>query len=149
MTTLLLVDASSYFYRAYHALPSLATRQGFPTGAIYGVLSMLAKLEREITFDYNACVFDAKGKTFRHEWYADYKGQRPAMPQEMQQQFDMLLEAIDALGWPIISKAGVEADDVIATISRRAESKGWQTIVVSGDKDLAQIVSDKTIIWIL
>jgi DNA polymerase-1 len=146
MTTILLVDASSYFYRAYHALPSLVTQKGFPTGAIYGVLNMLARLEKEISFHYNACVFDAKGKTFRHDWYADYKGHRPAMPQAMQQQFEILLEVIEALGWPIVMKEGVEADDVIATLGKRAEKRGWQTIVVSADKDLAQIVSDTIVI---
>ena len=139
MTTILLVDASSYFYRAYHALPSLVTQKGFPTGAIYGVLNMLARLEKEISFHYNACVFDAKGKTFRHDWYADYKGHRPAMPQAMQQQFEILLEVIEALGWPIVMKEGVEADDVIATLGKRAEKRGWQTIVVK-TKNIARIV---------
>ena len=101
MKTLLLVDGSSYLYRAYHALPDLRTTKGEPTGAIYGVLNMLRKLHKDVRADYSAVVFDAKGKTFRDDMYSEYKANREAMPDELTFQVGALYEAINAMGWPL------------------------------------------------
>ncbi|HEX9572425.1 MAG TPA: DNA polymerase I, partial [Burkholderiales bacterium] len=116
--TLLLVDGSSYLYRAFHALPDLRNAAGEPTGAIYGVLNMLRRLLADYKADYVACVFDAKGKTFRDELYPDYKANRPPMPDDLGNQIEPLFEAIRALGWPLVQIEGVEADDVIGTLAR-------------------------------
>ncbi len=140
MKTLLLVDASSYLYRAFHALPDLRTKAREPTGAIYGVLNMLRRLHKEVPADYSACVFDAKGKTFRDEWYPQYKAGRPPMPEELSAQVGPLHESIRALGWPLLEVEGVEADDVIATLALEAEKQGIRTVISSGDKDLTQLV---------
>jgi DNA polymerase-1 len=139
--TLLLVDASSYLYRAFHALPDLRNAAGEPTGALYGVLNMLRRLQADHKADYLACVFDARGKTFRDDLYPQYKAQRPSMPDELSCQIAPLLEAIAALGWPMLQIEGVEADDVIGTLARQAEQRGIRTIISTGDKDLAQLVS--------
>ena len=139
--TLLLVDGSSYLYRAFHALPDLKNRDGEPTGALYGVINMLRRLKREVPADYVACVFDAKGKTFRDELYPEYKAHRPAMPEDLADQIDPLHETIRALGWPLLMVDGVEADDVIGTLARQAEARGIRTVISSGDKDLCQLVS--------
>jgi DNA polymerase-1 len=138
--TLLLVDGSSYLYRAFHALPDLRNPQGEPTGAIHGVLNMLKRLTTDYKADYLACVFDAKGKTFRDELYAEYKANRPSMPDDLGAQIGPLKEAIAALGWPLVEIEGVEADDVIGTLARQAAEQGIDTIVSTGDKDLAQLV---------
>jgi len=138
--TLLLVDGSSYLYRAFHALPDLRNPQGEPTGAIYGVLNMLRRLASDYKADFIACVFDARGKTFREELYAEYKANRPAMPDDLGAQIAPLKEAIAALGWPLVEIEGVEADDVIGTLARQAAERGIDTIVSTGDKDLAQLV---------
>src|SRR4051794_4513234 len=111
MKTLLLVDGSSYLYRAYHALPDLRNRNGEPTGAIYGVLNMLRKLHKDFPSEYSACIFDAKGKTFRDDMYADYKATRAPMPDDLSRQIEPLHEAIRAMGWPLLIVDGVEADD--------------------------------------
>ncbi|MDD4881649.1 MAG: DNA polymerase I, partial [Gallionellaceae bacterium] len=140
-TTLLLVDGSSYLYRAFHALPDLRNRDGFPTGAIYGVINMLRRLHKDNPAAYVACVFDAKGKTFRDAIYPDYKAQRPPMPDDLAVQIEPLHEAVRALGWPILMIEGVEADDVIATLVHQAEAAGLDSIVSTGDKDLAQLVT--------
>ncbi|MDR1854683.1 MAG: DNA polymerase I, partial [Azoarcus sp.] len=140
MTTLLLVDGSSYLYRAYHALPDLRTSRGEPTGAIRGVLSMLRRLAGDYKAEYRACVFDAKGPTFRDEWYPQYKAQRPPMPEDLVAQIAPLHEAVRAEGWPLLSIAGVEADDVIGTLARQAVERGWQVTISTGDKDLTQLV---------
>ncbi|MDX1374963.1 MAG: DNA polymerase I [Burkholderiales bacterium] len=140
--TLLLVDGSSYLYRAFHALPELRSPQGEPTGAIYGVLNMLRRLGADYKAQARACVFDAKGKTFREEVYPDYKAHRPPMPDDLAAQIEPLVEAVGALGWPVLSVEGVEADDVIATLTERASAKGWRCVVSTGDKDLAQLVND-------
>ena len=113
-----LVDGSSYLYRAFHALPPLTTAQGQPTGAVYGVLNMINKLLREHEPEQVAVVFDAKGKTFRDELFADYKANRPPMPDELREQVQPLLEAIEAMGLPLLRVEGVEADDVIGTLVR-------------------------------
>ncbi|MDH3287015.1 MAG: DNA polymerase I [Betaproteobacteria bacterium] len=141
MKTLLLVDGSSYLYRAFHALPDLRNRQGEPTGAIYGVLNMLRRLHKETSADYSACIFDAKGKTFRDEAYPEYKAHRPPMPDELGSQIAPLKEAITALGWPLLEVEGVEADDVIGTLARQAEREGMRVIISTGDKDIAQLVN--------
>jgi DNA polymerase-1 len=142
--TLLLVDGSSYLYRAFHALPDLRNKDGFPTGAVYGVIAMLKRLRKDIPAECAACVFDAKGKTFRDDWYPAYKAQRPPMPDDLAQQIEPLHDAIRALGWPLLMVSGVEADDVIATLVKQAEREGMQSIVSTGDKDLAQLVGPAT-----
>ncbi|MBI3936265.1 MAG: DNA polymerase I [Betaproteobacteria bacterium] len=141
MKTLLLVDGSSYLYRAFHALPDLRNRKGEPTGAIYGVLNMLRRLHKETPADYSACVFDAKGKTFRDEAYPEYKAHRPPMPEELAAQLEPLHEMVRAMGWPLLVIEGVEADDVIGTLAREAERKGMRVVISTGDKDIAQLVS--------
>jgi DNA polymerase-1 len=138
--TLLLVDGSSYLYRAFHALPELRSPQGEPTGAIYGVLNMLRRLGADYKAQARACVFDAKGKTFREEAYPEYKANRPPMPDDLASQIEPLVEAVAALGWPVLSVAGVEADDVIATLAEAARARGWRCVISTGDKDLAQLV---------
>ncbi len=139
--TLLLVDGSSYLYRAFHALPDLRNRANEPTGAIYGVINMLRRLRKEVAADYIACVFDAKGKTFRDELYPDYKAHRPPMPDDLAAQIEPLNDCIRALGWPLLVIDGVEADDVIGTLAREAESRGMRTVISTGDKDLTQLVT--------
>jgi DNA polymerase I len=143
MKTLLLVDGSSYLYRAFHALQraGLRSQKGEPTGAIYGVLNMLRRLHKETRADYSVCVFDAKGKTFREEAYPEYKANRPPMPDDLAIQIAPLKEAIAALGWPLLEVEGVEADDVIGTLAQQAEREGVRVIIASGDKDLAQLVN--------
>ncbi|MBI4985095.1 MAG: DNA polymerase I [Rhodocyclales bacterium] len=141
MSMLLLVDGSSYLYRAFHALPDLKNRAGEATGAIYGVISMLRRLEADHKADYRAVVFDAKGKTFRDAWYPAYKEQRPPMPDDLAAQIAPLHDCIRALGWPLIMMDGVEADDVIGTLARMAAAQGIPTLISTGDKDLAQLVN--------
>ena len=146
--TLLLVDGSSYLYRAFHALPELRSpKTGEPTGAIYGVLNMLRKLATDYKAEARACVFDAKGKTFRDEVYPDYKATRSAMPDDLSRQIEPLHEAVKAIGWPLLCVAGVEADDVIATLAEEAKRRGWRTVISTGDKDLTQLVDERTL-WI-
>ncbi|MBU1664758.1 MAG: DNA polymerase I, partial [Gammaproteobacteria bacterium] len=139
--TLLLVDGSSYLYRAFHALPDLRNPEGEPTGAMYGVINMLKRLRRDYPSAHAACVFDAKGKTFRDDWYPEYKAQRPPMPDDLARQIAPLHEAVIALGWPLLMIDGVEADDVIGTLTREAEAAGMEAVVSTGDKDLAQLVT--------
>ena len=141
--TLLLVDGSSYLYRAFHALPDLRNAAGEPTGAIYGVLNMLRRLLADYKADYLACVFDARGKTFRDEMYAQYKANRAPMPDDLGAQVGPLLDAIRASGWPLLQIDGVEAHDVIGTLAREAERRGLSCVISTGDKDLAQLVSDR------
>ncbi|OGS97203.1 MAG: DNA polymerase I [Gallionellales bacterium RIFCSPLOWO2_02_FULL_57_47] len=140
--TLLLVDGSSFLYRAFHAMPDLRNREGLPTGAIYGVLNMLRKLRHDFPADYILCVFDAKGKTFRDDWYPEYKAHRPAMPDDLARQIEPLHQAIAASGWNLLMLEGVEADDVIGTLARQATQDGVRCIVATGDKDLAQLVNE-------
>src|SRR3954462_428382 len=115
--TLLLVDGSSYLYRAFHAIGELRNSRGEPTNAIFGVLNMLRRLHKDVPADYSACVFDAKGKTFRDDWYPQYKATRTPMPDELGAQIEPLHECIRAMGWPLLEIGGVEADDVIATLA--------------------------------
>ncbi|MEX0607250.1 MAG: DNA polymerase, partial [Halofilum sp. (in: g-proteobacteria)] len=137
---LVLVDGSSYLFRAYHALPPLTTSVGDPTGAIYGVLSMLKRLVSDYAPERMGVVFDAPGKTFRNDIYADYKAHRPPMPEDLGAQIGPLKEAIEALGLPLLSIAGVEADDDIATLADIERARGGEVVVSTGDKDLAQLV---------
>lgn len=143
MKTLLLVDGSSYLYRAFHAMPDLRNRAGEPTGAIYGVVNMLKRLRREVPADYIACVFDAKGKTFRDDWYPEYKSHRPPMPEDLAAQIEPIHAIVRALGWPLLMVDGVEADDVIGTLTTRASQAGMRAVVSTGDKDLAQLVDER------
>ena len=140
--TLLLVDGSSFLYRAFHAMPDLRNRHGEPTGAVYGVLNMLRRLRQDYPADYSLCVFDAKGKTFRDDWYPQYKAHRPSMPADLAQQIEPLHQAIAASGWKIAMVDGVEADDVIGTLARQASEDGVRCIIATGDKDLAQLVNE-------
>ncbi|MCI4440557.1 DNA polymerase I [Tibeticola sp.] len=143
---LLLIDGSSYLYRAYHAMPDLRADpndpNSAPTGAIRGMINMLEKLRREVNPDYVACVFDAKGPTFRDELYADYKAHRPPMPESLAAQIEPIHEVVRLLGWPVLEVPGVEADDVIGTLAVTGARQGLAVIVSSGDKDLAQLVND-------
>ena len=141
--TLVLVDGSYYLFRAYHAVRGLSNSKGEPTGAIYGVVNMIKKHLSEGGPDYFGIVFDAKGKTFRNDMYEEYKANRPPMPDDLASQIQPLHDIIRAMGIPLLIIDGVEADDVIATLSRQAEKKGIKTIVSTGDKDLAQMVNDK------
>ncbi len=139
---LVLVDGSSYLYRAFHALPNLSNAQGEPTGALHGVLSMINKLRREQPTALMGIVFDAPGKTFRDDLYAEYKATRPPMPDELRAQVEPLLQAITAMGLPLLQIDGVEADDVIGTLCHAAAGKKLKVLVSTGDKDLAQLVND-------
>jgi DNA polymerase-1 len=143
--TLLLVDGSSYLYRAYHALPDLRNARGEPTGALYGVVSMLRRLLHDYkdVAEYGACVFDAHGGSFRNRIYPEYKANRPPMPDDMRMQIEPIHDAAAALGWTVIVQPGVEADDVIGTLACQATESGFYTIISTGDKDLAQLVSDR------
>ena len=138
--TLLLVDGSSYLYRAYHALPDLRGPGGFPTGAIRGVVSMMKLLREQYPSLHGACVFDAKGRTFRDDWYADYKATRSPMPADLALQIEPIVEAVKLLGWPVLTVPGIEADDAIGTISCMAAKGGFRVVISTGDKDLAQLV---------
>lgn len=140
---LLLVDGSSYLYRAYHALPDLRNAEGEPTGAIYGFLNMLHRLQKDYPTAYVACIFDAKGKTFRNELYQEYKANRTAMPDDLVKQTAPIHELVRMLGWPVLSVEGIEADDVIGTLVTIASQEGFNTVVSTGDKDISQLVNDR------
>ena len=137
---LLLVDGSSYLYRAYHALPDLRNPAGEPTGAVRGMVAMLKKLREEFPSAHAACVFDAKGKTFRDEWYPEYKANRASMPEDLAKQIAPIHAVVKLLGWPVLEIPGIEADDVIGTLARAAAARGQRVVVSTGDKDLAQLV---------
>ena len=140
--TLLLVDGSSFLYRAFHAVPDMRNQHGEPTNAIYGVLNMLRRLRQDYPADYSLCVFDAKGKTFRDDWYPQYKANRPSMPVDLAQQIEPLHQLIAASGWQISMVDGVEADDVIGTLAQQASNDGVRCIIATGDKDLTQLVNE-------
>jgi len=139
---IILVDGSSYLFRAYHGLPKLTTSKSHPTGAIRGVISMLRKLQQDYPKSKMIVIFDAKGKNFRHEMYPEYKANRPPMPEELACQIAPIHQIIDAMGLPLLMIDGVEADDVIGTLAQEATEKGLETIISTGDKDMAQLVSD-------
>ncbi len=139
---LILVDGFSYLYRAFHALPPLTTSRGEPTGAVHGVLNMLKKLLREHPGTRLVVVFDAPGKTFRDDLFAEYKAQRAPMPDDLRTQIDPVLQAVTGMGLPLLRVDGVEADDVIGTLARRAAAAGEQVLISTGDKDMAQLVNE-------
>ncbi|HGF8732286.1 TPA: DNA polymerase I [Neisseria meningitidis] len=142
--TLLLVDGSSYLYRAYHAMgQNLTAPDGAPTGALYGVLNMLRRLRSEYPHDYCAVVFDAKGKNFRHEMFPDYKATRPPMPDDLRPQAEALPDLVRLMGWPVLVIGQVEADDVIGTLAKQGAEHGLRVIVSTGDKDMAQLVDER------
>ena len=140
---LVLVDGSSYLYRAFHAMPSLTNSKGQPTGAAYGMTNMLKRLEAEVQPELAVVVFDAKGKTFRDDLYPEYKANRPPMPMELRSQIETIHALVRALGFPVLVKGGVEADDVIGTLAEQARQKGLDVLVCTGDKDMAQLVDER------
>jgi DNA polymerase-1 len=141
--TLVLIDGSSYLYRAFHALPALSNSRGDPTGAVHGVLNMINKMIKEQSTEHIAVVFDAPGKTFRDEMFAEYKANRPPMPEDLRLQIDPLMKAVPAMGLPLLRVKGVEADDVIGTLCRQAVKSGMDVLISTGDKDMAQLVEEK------
>ncbi len=141
--TLLLVDGSSYLYRAYHALPDLRGPDGFPTGAVHGMVAMLKRLLDQFPAEHAACVFDAKGPTFRDAWYPAYKAQRAPMPEPLVQQIEPIHDVVRLLGWPVLEMPGIEADDAIGTLARAGERAGHKVVISTGDKDLAQLVTPR------
>jgi len=144
---LYLVDGSSYIHRAFHAIRHLSTRDGTPTNAVYGVTQMLLKLIKDRAPSHLAVVFDAGGKNFRHRMYPAYKANRPPAPEELKVQFPLVREAVEAFDLPLVEVEGVEADDVIATLARQAEREGFEVVIVSGDKDLMQLVDEHTVMY--
>ncbi len=138
---MLLVDGSSYLYRAYHAMPDLRAPDGFPTGAIHGMVAMMKWLRDRYPAEHAVCVFDAKGPTFRDAWYPEYKAQRAPMPDPLRQQIEPIHEVVRLLGWPVLEVPGIEADDAIGTLARAAAASGHQVLISTGDKDLAQLVT--------
>ena len=141
-SSLILVDGSSYFYRAFHALPPLTNSKGQPTGAIYGVANMIKRLIKDYQTEKIVVIFDAKGKTFRDEWYPAYKAHRAKMPEELSSQFQPLVELLKAMGLPLLIIEGVEADDVIGTLAHQATIEGLPVVISTGDKDMAQLVNE-------
>ena len=141
--TIVLVDGSSYLFRAFHAMPSLTTSDGEPTGAIRGVVNMLRRLRADYPSEYFAVVFDAPGKTFRDDWYPEYKANRPPMPDELRAQIEPLHRIVRALGLPLLCVPGVEADDVIGTLAERAGKSGCRVVISTNDKDMAQLVDER------
>ncbi len=141
--TLLLVDGSSYLYRAYHAMPDLRSPDGFPTGAVHGFVAMMNWLRERYPAEHAVCVFDAKGKTFRDDWYPEYKAQRAPMPEPLAQQIPPIHEVVRLLGWPVLEVPGIEADDAIGTLARVAAESGHRVLISTGDKDLAQLVTER------
>jgi 5'-3' exonuclease len=139
---LLLVDGSSYLYRAFHAMPDLRNPNGEPTGAIYGMINMLRRLRSDLPTSHIACVFDAKGPTFRDEWYPQYKANRSSMPEDLVKQIEPIHAVVKAMGWPVIMVPGVEADDVIGTLAIQASAAGRSVLISTGDKDMAQLVNE-------
>lgn len=139
---LILIDGSSYLYRAYHASPNLTNADGEPTGAVYGVVNMLRALLKQVSTERIAVIFDAKGKTFRDDMYPEYKANRPSMPDDLRSQIEPLYAIIKAMGLPLISISGVEADDVIGTLATQASKMGMPVLISTGDKDMAQLVDE-------
>src|SRR5271165_1704870 len=140
---LLLVDGSSYLYRAFHALPPLSNSRGEPTGAVLGVLNMLNKLIKDELPDRTAVVFDAPGRTFRDELFDQYKAHRAPMPDDLRAQLQPLLDVVGAMGLPLLRVAGVEADDVIGTLAKQGSEAGYDVLISTGDKDMAQLVGPR------
>lgn len=143
---MLIVDASSFLYRAYHALPDLRSKKGHPTGALFGIINMLKKVRVDWPSQIGACVFDPKGPTFRDKIYPDYKATRSSMPEDLKLQISPIFDVVKALGWPFIQVNGFEADDVIGTLVCEASKKNFKSVIISGDKDLAQLVNEHVIL---
>jgi DNA polymerase-1 len=139
---LVLVDGSSYLYRAYHALPPLTNSKGQATGAIKGVINMMRRLQKDYPGCHAAVIFDAKGKTFRDDMYPAYKAQRPPMPDDLRSQIEPIHQIIEAMGFPMIIVPGVEADDVIGTFAAQATEAKVPVVISTGDKDMAQLVNE-------
>ena len=148
---LLLVDGSSYLYRAYHAMPDLRAVAGDPssqaTGAIRGMINMLQSLKKDYPYEHVACVFDAKGPTFRDEWYPAYKANRSPMPEDLRSQIEPIHDLVRLLGWSVLTVPGVEADDVLGTLAKWAAAQGHSVVISSGDKDLSQLVDESIMIF--
>ncbi len=144
--TLLLVDGSSYLYRAFHAMPDLRGPQGEPTGAMHGIVNMLRRLREQVPAEHAACVFDAKGPNFRNEWYAEYKAHRPPMPDDLRLQVEPIHRVVALLGWPVLEVPGIEADDAIGTLAVVGERSGHRVVISTGDKDMAQLVTPDTLL---
>ncbi len=147
MPTLTLIDGSGFVFRAYHALPHLSTTKGVPTNAVYGFTTMLLKALREHAPTHVALVFDAARRTFRHDLDASYKANRPEAPDDLARQFPLVRQVADVLRVPVLEEPGFEADDVIATLACRAREKGWDVVVVTGDKDFAQLVDRQVTLY--
>jgi DNA polymerase-1 len=145
--TLYLIDGSAYIYRAYHAIRHLANSKGLPTNATFGFTRMLIKLIEDRSPEYVVMFFDAKGPTFRHEIYQDYKANRPPMPEDLSIQIPYIKEITHGFNIPVVEMQGFEADDLIGTFRYRAEKAGFSVVMVTGDKDFVQLVTDKAIIW--
>ena len=148
--TLLLVDGSSYLYRAFHAMPDLRATPGDntspATGAIRGIINMMQRLRKDVQADYAVCVFDAKGPTFRDAMYPQYKANRSPMPDDLRSQIEPIHEVVRLMGWPVLDVPGVEADDVIGTLAVAASAQGIATVISSGDKDLSQLVNEQVMV---
>jgi DNA polymerase-1 len=145
--TIYLIDGSAYIYRAYHAIQSLSNSKGFPTNAIFGFTRMLLKLINEQRPEYIVMFFDSKWPTFRHDMFDAYKANRPPMPEDLSVQIPYIKEITSAFNLPVIEKQGFEADDLIGTVSLEAEAEGFRVVMVTGDKDFMQLVTDKAVIW--
>ena len=133
MPKLLLVDGSNYLFRAFHSLPPLTTSKGEPTGAIKGFNGMLRTVHDTVSPDCEICVFDAKGKNFRHELFESYKANRPPMPEELRSQIEPIFKLVRLQGWPLLQVEGVEADDVLGTLAVQAVADGWDVVIATGD----------------
>ena len=142
---LFLIDGSSYIYRAYFAVGRLSTSSGFPTNAIFGFCNMLLKVIKDYKPDHMAVVFDVKGPTFRHEIYDQYKANRPAMPDDLVPQIPYIKKVVDGFNIPVLEMTGFEADDIIGTIAKESEKKGVEVVIVTGDKDMLQLITEDTI----
>ncbi|WP_306304087.1 5'-3' exonuclease [Desulfosarcina cetonica] len=147
MPTLYLIDGSAYIYRAYHAVRGLANSSGLPTNATFGFTRMLIKLMADRHPSHVAMFFDAKGPTFRHERFADYKANRPPMPDDLVQQLPWIRKVTEAFNIPVFEMAGYEADDLIGTLAQQAEAHGFRVVMVTGDKDFMQLVTPDCTIW--
>jgi len=145
--TIYLIDGTAYIHRAFHAIRNLSNSQGLPTNAVFGFTRMLIKLIEDCSPEFGAMLFDTKGPTFRHERYPDYKANRPPMPEAMAIQIPYIKQVTEGFNFPVIEKTGFEADDLIGTLAREAETKGFNAVIVSGDKDLVQLVSQKVSIF--
>ncbi|MGD9371967.1 MAG: 5'-3' exonuclease H3TH domain-containing protein, partial [Desulfobacterales bacterium] len=145
--TIYLIDGTAYIHRAYHAIRGLSNSKGFPTNAVFGFTRMLLKLMEDRAPQYAGMFFDAKGPTFRHDMYKEYKANRPPMPEDMAVQIPYIKEVTAAFHLPIIEKQGYEADDLIGTMARIAEANGYTVVMVTGDKDFMQLVTEKTVLW--